>query len=199
MFAIATYCEVFMGPFHAAVLRNSFTGEQTATGFGHRHADLVAPPRKLELGPALDRHQQSELPVLPKNAPRCHTRRWCISCGLRSPLHECGNALLSPPQTCNKLCENVGIMIPRSNILVVQDGVRIGDDTMLMGFIDSGLEFGLGPVLGANTAFLVKLAEIPDVVDIISDALLKWTNEDVVERSQSRVIWTCAAALVGAG
>jgi uncharacterized membrane protein YccC len=60
---------------------------------------------------------------------------------------------------------------------VIEDGIHVGDDAMFVGFIHRGFEFILGTVLGADAALLIKLSKIPDVVDVISDAVLRHINE----------------------
>jgi hypothetical protein len=51
---------------------------------------------------------------------------------------------------------------------VVQDGIDVGDDTVIRGGIDSFLEVLLGTPFCALVSLLVKLSQIPNVVAIIS-------------------------------
>jgi hypothetical protein len=47
---------------------------------------------------------------------------------------------------------------------VVHHRVDVGDDTMLLGYLDRLEELVLGAPLGALSSLLVELAEIPDVI-----------------------------------
>lgn len=54
---------------------------------------------------------------------------------------------------------------------MVEHGVDISDDTMFLGSFHSSEEFFLGSIFRANTAFLVKLAEVIQIVDVVANTL----------------------------
>ena len=51
---------------------------------------------------------------------------------------------------------------------MVQDGINIGDDTVVRGGIDSLFEVLLGTPLGTPGSLLLKLSQIPKIVANIS-------------------------------
>jgi len=51
---------------------------------------------------------------------------------------------------------------------VVQDGIDVGNDTVIRGCIDSFLEILLSTPFSTLVSLLVKLSQIPDVVAAIS-------------------------------
>jgi hypothetical protein len=60
------------------------------------------------------------------------------------------------------------LLFSNEDLLVVQDGIDVGDDTVIRGGIDSLLEVLLGTPFGTPGSLLLKLSQIPEIVAIIS-------------------------------
>ena len=54
---------------------------------------------------------------------------------------------------------------------MVQDRIHVDDDIVLFGSFGQFEELFLGSILCTNPGFLVKLAEVIDVVNVIADTL----------------------------
>jgi len=54
---------------------------------------------------------------------------------------------------------------------VVQDRIHVDDNIMFLGGFGQFEEFVLGPILCTNLGLLVELAEVIEVVNVITDAL----------------------------
>jgi len=64
--------------------------------------------------------------------------------------------------------KNLGLV---TGSFVIEDGVEVDLDTVLVAFVNGLLELVFGTVLGRDGAFLVKLAHVPEIVYAVADII----------------------------